>query len=283
MRNSWEQLRSAGATARAMLVAAAARRWQVDPAQISVVRGVVRGPHNEASFGDLVHDAARIQLSGPAVPKSPQAFTLIGKHVPRIDSAEKSSGRARYTIDMDLPGLLHACVLRPPRFGAMLANVDATDTRAIDGVVDVLEIPSGVAVVAESYWSALKGRRALRATWLDNTGESRGSEAISAALHALIDTPGAIAAERGDVDGALASAAKTVSAVFEFPYLAHAAMEPLNAVVAVADGRCEIWTGCQSQTRDQAAAAAILGFDTRDVTIHTLYAGGSFGRRRGAG
>lgn len=280
IRNSWPQLREAGAMARAMLVTAAAGRWGVAAETLSVADGSVRAPDGRrASFGELAADAARVKLAHAPALKSPAEFTLIGHHVPRIDTREKSTGRALYTIDVDLPGMLHAAVAHPPKFGGRLKHMNAADVRAVDGVVDVLEIPSGVAIVARSYWSALKGRKALRAEWHDDAAEHRGSDAISTALRAVIDTDGAVAGSRGDVHAALDRATQIVEAEFEFPFLAHAAMEPLNAVVQIRDDGCEIWTGCQSQTRDQATAAGILGIDPASVTINTLFAGGSFGRR----
>lgn len=280
IRNSWPQLREAGALARAMLVAAAAARWGEDPDTLSVADGIVRSADGRrATFGELAADAAGVTLSTTPSLKSPAEFRLIGHHVPRIDSREKSTGQATYTIDLDLPGMLHAAIAHPPKFGGRLQRMNAADVRALDGIVNVVEIPSGVAIVADSYWSALKGRKALRAEWRDDDAERRGSDAISAALRAVIDTDGAVAASRGDAHATLKRAAQVVEAEFEFPFLAHAAMEPLNAVVQISDGGCEIWTGCQSQTRDQATAAGILGIDPASVTINTLFAGGSFGRR----
>ena len=280
IRNSWSQLREAGAMARAMLVAAAADRFGLDAGTLGVANGIVTAPDGRsATFGELAAAAGGMKLATTPALKSPDEFTLIGRHVPRIDTREKSTGRAVYTIDIDLPGMLHATIVRPPKFGGRLQQMNAAEVRAVDGIVDVVEIPSGLAIVARTYWSALKGRKALRAEWRDDDAERRSSDAISAALRAVIDSDGAVAAARGDAHAALSGAAQVVEAEFEFPYLAHAAMEPLNAVVQISDGACEIWTGCQSQTRDQATAAGILGIDPASVTINTLFAGGSFGRR----
>lgn len=280
IRNSWLQLREAGALARAMLVAAAAARWQLAADTLSVSAGVVSAADGRrATFGELAAAAAGQQVPTTPRLKTPAEFTLIGHHVPRIDTREKSTGQAVYTIDIDLPGMLHAAVVHPPKFGGQLRQMNAEAVRAVDGVVDVIAIPSGVAIVAQSYWAALKGREALRAEWRDDDAQQRGSDAIAAALRAAIDTDGAVAAARGDARAALDRAARVVEAEFEFPFLAHAAMEPLNAVVRIDDDGCEIWTGCQSQTRDQATAAGILGIDPSRVTINTLFAGGSFGRR----
>jgi len=280
IRNSWPQLREAGATARAMLTGAAAARWGVAAATVSVEQGVVRSADGrQATFGELATDAANITLTMPPPLKAADDFRLIGQPIPRIDSRQKSTGEAVYTIDIKLPGMLYAAVARAPRFGARLTSMNDAETRAVDGVVDVVTIPSGAAVVATSYWKAMQGRQLLRTEWADDAAEMRSSAEISAALRAALDKPGAVAASRGDAAGALAHAAKIVEAEFEFPFLAHASMEPLNAIVQVRGGGCQIWTGCQSQTRDQHSAAAILGIDPNRVTINTQYAGGSFGRR----
>lgn len=280
VRNSWPQLREAGALARAMFVAAAAARWQVAPNTVTVSDGIVRaGKKHAATFGELAGDACEIEIAQSPSLKPISDFKLIGADIPRIDSAEKSSGRAIYTIDMNLPNMLHAAVTHPPRFGAVLSSVDDSDAKAVTGVRDVVTIDNAIAVVADSYWAALKGQRALKPKWQDDTGEGRSSAEISAALRSAAEKPGAIAASRGDSEAAFAAASRVIESEFEFPYLAHAAIEPLNAVVQIGDGRCEIWTGCQSPTRDQRRAAEILGIGSDKVTINTLYAGGSFGRR----
>ena len=279
--NSYEQLRKAGAAARAMLVEAAARQWDVPAAQITVTKGVVAhaASGRTASFGDLAAQAA--ELDPPAEPKlkNPKDFTLIGTRLPRLDSPAKARGTAQFAMDVTLPNQVVAVVARPPVFGATLASFNAAPAKAVPGVVDVVPIARGVAVVAEGYWAATQGREALEVQWDTATGETRSSAQLMAEYRALADTPGVVAAERGDAAGALAGATQVLEADFEFPFLAHAPMEPLNCVVRLDNGRCDIWAGHQIQTREQAAAAEILGLDRRAVHLHTTLAGGGFGRR----
>ena len=199
--------------------------------------------------------------------------------MPRLDSVAKTNGTAIYTIDMTRPGMLTAVVAHPPKFGATVASFDASKARAVPGVVDVVQIPTGVAVLADGYWSALKGREALTVAWDESGAEQRGTTELLAQYKTLAGTPGLVARNDGDAAGALASAAKRVDADFEFPYLAHASMEPMNCIVELRPGECEIWTGAQFQTFDQMTAAQIAGVTPEQVKINTLFAGGSFGRR----
>jgi isoquinoline 1-oxidoreductase beta subunit len=278
--NSWLQYRQAAAAARAMLVQTAAQRFGVSADSITVADGVLREPGGRsAAFGELA--AAAAELSPPAEPvlKDPASFKLIGKHVPRIDSTEKTNGTALYTVDMKRAGMLVAVVAHPPKFGAKVASFDATAARAARGVVDVVEIPTGIAVLADGYWAALKGREALVVEWDESSAERRGTAELLAQFKTLAGQPGNVARNEGDAASALTSAAKRVDAEFEFPYLAHASMEPLNCVVELKPNACEIWTGCQFQTSNQSKAAEIAGLEPGQVAINTLFAGGSFGRR----
>jgi isoquinoline 1-oxidoreductase beta subunit len=211
--------------------------------------------------------------------KDPRDFKLIGKHVPRIDSAAKTDGSATYTIDITRPGMLVAVVAHAPKFGAKVASFDASKARAVPGVADVVEIPTGVAVLADGYWTALKGREALTVSWDETGAEQRGTPELLAEYQALLGEPGLVARNDGDAAAALATAAKRVDAEFEFPYLAHASMEPMNCVVELRADECEIWTGAQFQTFDQSKVAEITGLTPEQVKINTLFAGGSFGRR----
>ena len=279
--NSWDQLRQAGASARAMLVAAAARQWQVPAADIVVANGVVRhkGLGRTASFGQLARAAANEIPPLDVKLKEPKDFTLIGKRVARKDSAEKTTGKAVYTQDIHLPGMLTAVVAHPPRFGAKVKSFAATGAKAVKGVVDVVQIPSGVAVLAKDTWSAKKGRDALTVEW-DETGAFKlGSAQILARYRELAGSPGKVASRSGDADKALASAARSLEAAYDFPYLAHAAMEPMNCVVRLGKDGCEVWNGEQMQTVDQMALARLFDLPPEQVRINMLYAGGSFGRR----
>jgi len=279
--NSWEQLRKAGATARAMLVAAAAQRWRVPPATITVSRGVVahKASGRKASFGQLAADAARELMPAEVKLKSPRSFVYIGKRVPRTDSYAKSTGTAIFTQDVKLPGMLTAVVAHPPRFGAKVKSFNAATAKAVKGVTDVVAIPQGVAVLAPDFWTAKSGRDALVLNWDESAAFKLGSAAIMAEYRKLAATLGLSARKEGDVNSALAGAAKIVEAAYEFPYLAHAAMEPMNCVVKLGANACEVWNGEQFQTVDQAAIARMVGLKPEQVRLNVLYAGGSFGRR----
>jgi len=282
MANSWEQLRKAGATARALLVAAAAEAWDVPVEAITVENGVVRHDPSgrSARFGELVERAAKLEPPAEPTLKHPEDFTLIGREpLPRVDVPAKTNGTARFTLDMAFPGLLTAVLARPPRFGGRVKSFDAGAARKVRGVVDVVETPGGVAVLAEGFWAARKGREALEITWDDSAAETRGSAELFSEYRALLGDPGAVARDDGDADAALTGAAKVIEADYEFPYLAHAPMEPLDCVIRPGDGECEVWAGSQLQTVDQGAIARILGLPPEKVRLHTLLGGGSFGRR----
>lgn len=281
MGNSWEQMRKAGAAARAMLVAAAAKRWKADAAGIVVRDGVVSHPPSgrRASFGQLAADAAALPVPADVKLKDPKDFRLIGRHAARKDSSAKTDGSARFTQDVFLPGMLVAMVAHPPRFGARVKSLDATKAKVVKGVVDVVQIPQGVAVLARDTWSAKKGRDALTVNWDDGAAFTLGSEEIFARYRALAKTPGMVARQSGDVERSFAGAAKLLRAEYDFPYLAHAAMEPMNCVVRLGPGTCEVWNGEQLHTGDQHALARLLGLKVEQVKINMLYAGGSFGRR----
>src|SRR5207244_12368220 len=184
--------------------------------------------------------------------------TLVGKRVPRIDAAAKTDGSAKFTMDFSLPGMLTAVIARAPRFGATVKSIDAIGTRRVKGVTHVVQVPSGVAVVATSFWAARKGREALRVTWDESRAERRGSDDLFTAYRALALGPGQPARREGDAAGALRRAAKVIEAIYEFPYLAHAPMEPLDAVVRVGADGCDYWAGSQLQTIDQAAIARTI-------------------------
>ena len=279
--NSYEQLRKAGATARALLVEAAAKRWGVPAGEITVEKGLVKhgGSNQSARFGELAEMAATLEVPAEVPLKDPKDFTLIGKRIPRKDSHDKARGTAQYTIDMQLPGMLTAVIARPPVFGAQPKSVDDSAAKAVKGVTDVVTVPHGVAVVAESYWAAIKGREALEIEWDEATAETRGSAQIMAEYRELAKKPGTVARQDGDAEAAIAGAAQVLEATYEFPFLAHAPMEPINAVAKLEADSLEVWTGSQIPTVDQGTAAAIAGLKPEQVTIHTLLAGGSFGRR----
>ncbi|WP_129642742.1 xanthine dehydrogenase family protein molybdopterin-binding subunit [Peristeroidobacter agariperforans] len=282
--NSYDQLKKAGATARAMLVTAAANRWNVPASEITIAAGVVQHKSGKsARFGELVADAAKLPVPAEVKPKDPSAYNRIGKSAPRVDSRAKSTGKAIFTQDFKLPGMLTAVVAHAPRFGGKVKNFDASKAKEIKGVKAVVafETPAraGVAVVATDFWAAKKGRDALSVEWDESNAFKQSSDEMLKEYRELSKQPGDIAKQEGDVEKAFASAARTFEATYEFPYLAHAAMEPMNCVVQLGQGSCEVWNGEQFQTADQMNIAKLLGIAPKDVKINQLYAGGSFGRR----
>ncbi len=280
--STWEsfaQLRQAGAMARAMLVAAAAKQWKVDPSTCRTEAGFVLAGSRKAGYGELAEAAAKEAAPGTVALKDPARWRLIGKPTRRLDSRAKVTGQAEFGIDVKRPGLLVATLARPPVFGARLKRFDATKAKAVAGVVDVVGIPDGVAVLAKHFWAAKTGRDALEIEWDEGAGAALSSEGLRNEYRRLAGTRGAVAKSVGDVDAALAAAASRIEAEYELPFLAHAPMEPLNCTVEIGPDGCEIWTGTQFQTPDQAAAAKILGLEPAQVKIHTTFLGGGFGRR----
>lgn len=281
--NSYDQLKQAGATARAMLVAAAANRWQVPAGEITIASGVVQHKSGKsARFGELVAEAAKLPVPNEVKPKDPSTYNRIGKSAPRVDSRAKSTGTAIFTQDIKLPGMLTAVVVHPPRFGGKVKSFDASKAKQT-GVQAVVAFETlaraGVAVVATDFWAAKKGRDALTVEWDESNAIKQSSQDLLEQYRELARKPGQVARQQGDVEKAFGAAARTFEAIYEFPYLAHAAMEPMNCVVKLGHGSCEIWNGEQSQTADQMAVAKLLGLSPSDVKINQLYAGGSFGRR----
>ena len=284
MANSWLQYRRAGAAARAMFVQAAGARWNVPVSDITVQNGVLaHGPSGRfASFGDLIAEAAKV-----TPPQSPRLkrhadFSLIGtRRVARKDTPAKSTGTARYTQDVHLPDMLTAVVAHPPRFGGKPASFDDSATRQVPGVVDVVKIPTGVAVIAQSTYAARMGRDALKVTWNDDKAEKRSSDVMLADYHRIAAGQGDVKAQvfetKGDATGAFDGA--LFNAAYDFPYLAHATMEPMNCVAQVDGNRVKLTFASQIQTLDQINTAMVVGTLPGAVEIETLPAGGSFGRR----
>lgn len=284
MANSFTQMRVAGAQARAMLVAAAAKRWNVDAAAVSVVRGIVSAGPRRASFGSLARAAAAMPMPAEPTLKDPANFRLIGHRTPKLDSRVKVTGEARFTMDVILPGMVHAAILHPPRFGARVASVAAAAAQAIPGVLKVARVPTGVVVYARDFHSALLGRAALDVTWDDSAAETRSTDELFAAAEALAARPAARpVTATGNVAAAAARATRSIEATYRFPHLAHAPMEPLDAVVHHRDGRVDVWMGSQFQSRETLAVAEVLSVAPEHATLHQCYAGGSFGRRATVG
>jgi isoquinoline 1-oxidoreductase beta subunit len=279
--NSFKQMREAGATARAMLVQAAAQKWNVPANEISVSRGVVQHQKSkqQASFGELAELAGKQSVPEDVFLKDPDEFQLIGKQLSRKDNLDKITGKAIYTQDIQLPGMLVAVVAHAPRFGGKVKSFDASQTNTVKGVTEVVQISNGVAVLATNTWSAIKGRNALNVEWDNSNAFGMSSTDLLADYKNKAKQPGQAARREGDVDKTLKAAKKVLEANFTFPYLAHAAMEPMNCVVRLDKDGCEVWNGEQFQTGDQGALAQLFGLKPEQVKINMLYAGGSFGRR----
>ena len=277
---SYDQMRKAGATARAMLIAAAADTWQVAPNTLRAENGKVIDAKGRAlSYGQLAERAAAMTPPQDVRLKDPKDFKLIGKATRRLDTPEKTNGRGVFGIDVKVAGLLTAVVARPPVFGGKVKGFDATRSKAIKGVRAVVEIPAGVAVVADDFWTAKRGRDALEVTWDEGPLSSLDSDEQGRQYAEVSKGDGAVARRDGDAAAAFAGAATKIEATYDFPYLAHACMEPMNATAHVRDGEVEVWAPTQFQTIDQMAAARIAGVKPEQVTLHTTLLGGGFGRR----
>ncbi len=280
IRNSWQQLREAGAKARAMLVGAAAEAWQVPAAEITVEAGTVSHGNSgkTATFGELAERAAQQPLPEKVALKQPAQFRLIGRSLPRKDPG-KTTGEAVFTQDIQFPDMLTAVIATSPKVGGVVKSFDASEARQVSGVVDVVETPSGVAVLARDFWSAQQGRKALTIEWDNSRAFTQSSADIVARYRRELDQPGTPAANRGDADAALAASENTLTADYEYPFLAHAAMEPMNCVIQKRGEGVELWYGAQLQTGDQILVSEVFGIKPEAVKINMLYAGGSFGRR----
>ncbi|TYL95882.1 xanthine dehydrogenase family protein molybdopterin-binding subunit [Bradyrhizobium rifense] len=283
IKNSFAQYRELGARARAMLIGAAAARWKVNVATLRTQAGTVLGPDGrKLGYGELAAAAMAQPVPEKITLKDPKDFRIIGRPTPRLDARAKSSGLQDFGIDMRLPGQLTAVVARPPVFGARLASVDDSAARAVKGVKAVLRVPldggaEGIAVVADGYWQATQGRDALKLNWDTAKVEKVDSERQLAQYRELAGRPGP---HKFDADMApLATAPLQLDAEFVFPYLAHAAMEPLNCTVALTEGGAELWVGSQCAGLDAGAAARVLNLKPEQVTVNVQMAGGGFGRR----
>ncbi len=279
--NSWTQLRTVGATARAMLISAAASKWKVSAANCRTDNGVVIGPAGQKENYGTLADAANVLVAPAGVKlKDAKDFRIIGKPTRRIDAPAKIDGSAKFGLDVTakmIPNLHTAVVLHPPIFGAKVKRFDATKVQGRPGVTHVIQTANGVAVVAKSFWAAKTARDLLVVEWDLASGSKANTTDLKKAYRDLAQTPGTVA-KAGSTD-ALKLAAKTVTAEYEVPFLAHAPMEPLNCTVSFKGDGCEIWVGSQLQTVDQALAAKVAGLKPEQVKLNTMIAGGGFGRR----
>ncbi len=281
IRSSWQPLRVAGATAREMLISAAAQRWGVDRAQCRAEKGAVvnRSTGARLTYGALSTAAAALPVPSAPPLKNASAFTLIGTTPKRLDTPAKVDGSAVFGLDARLPDMLYAVVARCPVFGGKVASFDATKAKAVPGVKQVVQVSTGVAVIADNTWSAMEGRRALAITWDEGPTASASSAGIREQFVRLAGQPGAEARRVGDPAGTIASAATRVEAVYEAPYLAHAPMEPLNCTAHVTPTSCDVWVSTQAQSSARDIAARASGVPPANVKVHTLLLGGGFGRR----
>jgi isoquinoline 1-oxidoreductase beta subunit len=292
VRTLYDPLRRCGAAAREMLKAAAARRWNVEPAACEVRSGeVVHAPGNRRlPFGDLAEAARDVPV--PAVDETkltePSAFRLMGTRVERMDHPDIVTGRAVFGMDQRAPGMLFAAVARSPVYGGTVESVDSSGTMKVDGVRKIVEVEGrdgsfylapGVAVIAENTWAALEGVRALRVTWNEGSNREAGTGDLRERFRALAAEPGEVARNDGDAGRALERAAKTIEATYELPFLSHAPMEPMNCTIHVRKRSCEIWSPTQNPQTAQRVVAEYLGLPREAVTVHVTLLGGGFGRR----
>src|SRR3989442_3407949 len=281
VRAFYEPLRRAGATARAMLVAAAAASWNVDPASCRAHKGLVTHPPSRRSltYGVLAARAAALQVPDKVTLKDPKDFTLIGTPAKRLDTPGKVNGTAQFGIDVRLPGMLMGTVAASPVLGGKVRRLDEQKAKAVPGVRQIVRLDDGVAVVADHMWAAKQGLAALDIRWDDGPNAKLSTPDIVQGLAKASESPGVTARKDGDAESAFAGAARKVEAVYESPFLAHATMEPMNCTVHVRRDGCEVWTGSQFLSRARAAAAKVTGLPLEKVVVHNHFLGGGFGRR----
>ncbi len=283
IRNMLTLWRRAGAAGREMLLAAAAKEWGVPAEECNAEQSVVthRPSGRKLTYGELADKAAQLPVPKEPKLKSPDQFRFIGKAVARVDTPEKVTGRGIYGIDVKVPGMLVATVQRCPVFGGKVASFEASQAKKVKGVRHVVQISSGVAVVADNYWAAKKGREALKITWDEGANAQLSSAEISRVYAETAKQSGPAARKEGDAMPTLAGAAKVIDAIYEVPFLAHATMEPMNCTAHVRRDNCEVWVGTQSQSGTQRTAMRISGFPREAVKVNTMLLGGGFGRRGG--
>jgi len=277
----FDRYRQAGAAARLMLIDAAAKRFDMAPSQIHTESGVVIAGDKRVTYGELADDAGKLPVPDPASIKFKEAkdWKVIGKPTKRLDIPEKITGQAKFGMDVQFDGLMTAVVARPPVFGGSVKSFEGAEALAVPGVHKVVQVPTGVAVIADHYWAAKLGRDALKVVWEPGPNAGLDSQQLLESFRKLAATPGTSVSQAGDATVMLGRAAKTIEAEYSVPYLAHAPMEPLNCTVKITKDTCEIWTGTQFQTLDQMIAGKITGLKPEQVEIHTQFLGGGFGRR----
>lgn len=281
IRTSWGPLRQAGATARVMLIQAAAQQWGIDTSQCRAEKGRVidSAGKRSLSYGQLAIAASKLPVPKGVALKDPKNFTIIGKSPKRLDTADKTTGRTKFGIDARVPGLVYAAVARCPVFGGKVGSYDDKRALAVAGVRKTVRISSGVAVVADNSWSAMQGARALDIKWDEGANANLNSAGIRKLFAEKTLGSGAVARRTGDGASGISGAVKKVDALYEAPFMAHATMEPLNCTAHVTATSCDVWASTQMQTTVRATAAAITGFKPENVHVHSMMMGGGFGRR----
>ena len=279
--SSWEQLRRVGANARVLLIRAATQQWGVPESECHAENSQVIHAKSgrKSSYGALADAAAKLPLPENVELKLPKDFKLIGKSMKRLDTPEKINGSAQFGLDVYPPGVLTVLIARSPVFGGKVKSFDATEARKLPGVQGIYQVPTGLAVAATGFWPAKTARDLLEIEWDEGPGAALSTPKMHAEYLELAKQPGLVARKEGDTEQGFKQAHKSLSAEYEVPYLAHAAMEPLNVVVDLQPEHCIIWTGTQAQTMDRASAAKISGLKPEQVEIHTTFLGGGFGRR----
>lgn len=281
VRGMWKLMRESGAAARAMLVSAAAQTWNVPENSVTTDKGVAihQASGRRLTYGALAAKAATLPVPAKIPLKDPKDFKVLGKDVPRLDVPDKVNGTAVFGIDVKLPDLLTARVLRSPVFGGKVASFNADKAKAVPGVRNVVQISSGIAVVADNYWAASKGAQAVEVTWDDGPLAALNSAEIMKRYVGLAQEAGKVARNDGDADAVLTGATRKFERQYEAPFLAHACMEPMNCTADVKAGSCDVYVPTQGQTASHQAAIAASGLRPDQVKIYTTYLGGGFGRR----
>jgi isoquinoline 1-oxidoreductase beta subunit len=283
VRTMYAPLRQAGAQAKEMLMEAAAKQWGVSKAQTRAENGVIvnTATNARAAYGSLADAAAKITPPSSPALKDPKQFKLIGSGVKRIDTPSKVNGTAQFGLDTRQPGMVYAVVQRCPVFGGKVKSFDATKAKAVEGVKEVIQISSGVAVIADNTWNAMEGRKALTVVWDEGPAAALSTPGLTQMFASSMQKDGAVARKVGDAPGVIAKASKKIEAVYEVPFLSHAPMEPMNATALVKNGKCDVWAPTQMQTGAHEVAVQTSGLKPEDVTLHTTFMGGGFGRRGG--
>ena len=281
IRDGWEKLRVAGAQVREMLVAAAATRWNVPASSLKAANGVVSGGGKSATYGELAADASKLPVPDKPKLKDPKDFKIVGRDTKRLDTPSKVFGAAEYGIDVSLPGMLYASVEQCAVIGGKVKSFDATKAKSMPGVVDVVQITDGIAVVAKSYWQAKSAREKVTVEWDEGAGAALSSASMMAGIRAASDTGKVLVIGKpvGNVADAMKGAAKVVKAEYTLPLQAHAPMEPMNFTADWNNGKPLMIGPTQFQQGAQGAVAAALGVKPEDITLKTTFLGGGFGRR----